>query len=138
MARALKLCVTQIDNCCATSFLTAKRVDDDVEDGLWRIHDTLYDLTEFINSHPGGPDWLTLTKGTDITEAFEVHHLDPTKLNSYLKKFYVRPATTPQNSKLTFKPNGFYVTVRKRVAEKLRTIDVKTINFKSKVSFHLN
>jgi hypothetical protein len=33
----------------------------------WRIHDQLYDFTEFLPLHPGGPDWLILSRGTDIT-----------------------------------------------------------------------
>lgn len=115
------------------SYLDAKRLDDGVEDGLWRIHDSLYDLTDFIKSHPGGPDWLILTKGTDITEAYETHHLYPEKLEPYLKKYYVRPASTPKNMKLTFHPDGFYITLRKRVSDKLRQIDVKATNFRSKV-----
>jgi cytochrome b involved in lipid metabolism len=28
---------------------------------LWRIHDKLYDFKSFINSHPGGSEWLGLT-----------------------------------------------------------------------------
>lgn len=38
------------------------RKQDDNAEGLWRVHDTLYDLTEFINWHPGGADWIRLTK----------------------------------------------------------------------------
>lgn len=34
----------------------------DGAEGLWRVHDGLYDLNDFIATHPGGPDWLTLTK----------------------------------------------------------------------------
>lgn len=35
---------------------------DDKADGLWRIHNTIYDLNDFIKSHPGGSDWIELTK----------------------------------------------------------------------------
>lgn len=40
---------------------------------LWRINNRLYNLDEFINNHPGGAEWITLTRGTDITELFEVN-----------------------------------------------------------------
>lgn len=43
------------------SWLESKRDDDNAE-GLWRVHNTLYDLTKFINMHPGGSDWLIFTK----------------------------------------------------------------------------
>ena len=55
-------------------FLEGRRKDDGAE-GLWRIKNKLYDLESFVDSHPGGAEWLRLTKGTDITEAFEVRHL---------------------------------------------------------------
>lgn len=42
-------------------WLTGKAIDDGAE-GLWRIHDKLYDLTSFIKNHPGGEEWLELTK----------------------------------------------------------------------------
>ena len=73
-------------------WLKAKAVDDDCG-GLWRIHDDLYDFEKFIKIHPGGADWLSLTKGTDITEAVESMHAlgIPKKL---LAKYRVRRATT--------------------------------------------
>lgn len=46
-------------------WLEGKRHDDGAE-GLWRIHDTLYDLTEFVERHPGGPEWIRLTKVSRI------------------------------------------------------------------------
>ena len=42
-------------------WLEGKKKDDGAEN-LWRIHDGLYDLSSFINKHPGGSMWLTLTK----------------------------------------------------------------------------
>lgn len=42
-------------------WLEDKKRDDGAE-GLWRIHDSLYDLSDFIKEHPGGQDWLVLTK----------------------------------------------------------------------------
>lgn len=31
-------------------------------DELWRVHDGLYDLEKWIYSHPGGSQWLEITK----------------------------------------------------------------------------
>jgi Cytochrome b5-like Heme/Steroid binding domain len=42
-------------------WLEGRRADDNAE-GLWRVHDKLYDLTDFVEKHPGGSLWLTLTK----------------------------------------------------------------------------
>lgn len=43
------------------SWLRSKRKDDNAE-GLWRVHDNLYNLTDFIDKHPGGKDWLQFTE----------------------------------------------------------------------------
>jgi Cytochrome b5-like Heme/Steroid binding domain len=42
-------------------WLESRRADDGAE-GLWRVHDKLYDMKEFINKHPGGKEWLILTE----------------------------------------------------------------------------
>lgn len=97
-----------------------KRQDDGAE-MLWRIYDNLYDFKYFQEIHPGGIDWLRLTRGTDITEAFESHHISsgPSKLLQY---YFIRKAVTPRNSKLTFDDDGFYKTLKRRVAPKLKSI----------------
>lgn len=107
------------------SWLEAKRIDDNVEDGLWRIGNALYDFTEFINIHPGGADWIELTKGQDITELFQTHHIFMAKPNYYLAKYKVRDTDKPRNSKLRFEENGFYMTLKQRAADKVRQFDGK-------------
>ena len=119
------------------TWLEAKRDDDNCE-GLWRIHNHLYDLTDFIDKHPGGSDWLEFTKGTDITEAFEAHHIFQDKLTKLLDKYRVREITTPRNVKLTFREDGFYYTLRKRVVKKLPQLAKSTPQLKSKVRVLLN
>lgn len=99
------------------------RQTDDKAEGLWRIHDKLYDLRDFVDLHPGGKDWIRFTEGTDITEAFEVHHVYAEKAEKLLDNFYVREATQPRNFKLTFNENGFYRTFKRRAAEKLLTVN---------------
>lgn len=49
-----------------TQWLTGKAMDDGAE-GLWRVHDKLYDLTDFVKKHPGGDEWLELTKVSAIS-----------------------------------------------------------------------
>lgn len=115
-------------------WLSAKCDDDNVEDGLWRIHDTLYDLTDFINKHPGGADWLKMTKGHDITEAYSIHHIAIEKTEPYLRKYRVRETTRPRNVKLTFNENGFYMTLKRKLVAKLPEIKNRTKVY-SKVDF---
>lgn len=42
-------------------WLAGKALDDGAE-GLWRVHDGIYDLNTFMNQHPGGSEWLELSK----------------------------------------------------------------------------
>ncbi len=83
-------------------------------DGLWRIHGKAYDFSSFAVNHPGnarahcfhairptaacfgsvvssgGKHWIELTKGLDITDLFEVHHLNFDKASAVLPKYYVK------------------------------------------------
>lgn len=44
------------------------KVKDDYAEGLWRVNDKLYNLTDFAN-HPGGQFWLEITKVSIETAA---------------------------------------------------------------------
>lgn len=65
-------------------------------------------------------------QGTDITEAFESHHISQ-KPREFLKTFYVRDAVDPRNYFFTYDETGFYQTLKKRVASKLKTVDTSVI-----------
>lgn len=73
-----------------------------------------------------------LTQGTDITEAFECHHLSPST-EKLLNKFYVRDAKVPRNSPFTFKEDGFYRTLKREVYDELRKIPKNA----SKIADHI-
>lgn len=102
------------------NWLKSKRDDDDVS-GLWRVHNKLYDFSDFVSIHPGGDDWLQLTKGTDITELFETSHFGGTA-EKFLDSYYVKEATNLRNSPYTFKPDGFYKTVKARAEPILKEV----------------
>ncbi|XP_047510304.1 cytochrome b5-related protein-like [Pieris napi] len=101
-------------------WLDGKRKQDGAEN-LWRIHDNLYDLTEFISSHPGGTQWLEYTKGTDITEQFVTHHLGGVA-ESIIPKYFVRKANSQRNSPFTFAEDGFYVSLKTKIVDKIKDI----------------
>ncbi|XP_052895555.1 cytochrome b5-related protein-like [Anopheles moucheti] len=103
------------------NWLEGRRYDDGAE-GLWRINDGLYDLEDFARTHPGGAEWIRLTKGTDITEAFETHHISR-RAEQMLPKFYVRQAAQPRNVRLTFHEHGFYRTLKRRIRKQLDYVD---------------
>lgn len=113
-------------------WLDGRRLDDNAE-GLWRVHDKLYDLTDFVQRHPGGAEWLELTKGVDITEQFETHHIT-TKAAEVLKKFYVRDAALPRNYNFTFSDSGFYRTLKRKVADQLDDVDKRPVKISNMIS----
>ncbi len=83
------------------------------------MNNGLYDLSPFLSSHPGGSEWLRLTRGTDITEAFYVAHLRPNsgRMEETLNKFFVRTCEeVPRTSWFTFKQDGFYMRFKERAA----------------------
>jgi len=113
-------------------WIEGKRIDDNAE-GLWRIHDKLYDVTSFVDRHPGGAEWLSITKGVDITEQFETHHIGP-RAQQMLSKFYVRDAALPRNYNLTFDDSGFYRTLKRKVADKVDSLDMKPVKISNMIS----
>ncbi|KZC14948.1 Cytochrome b5-related protein [Dufourea novaeangliae] len=103
------------------AFLEARRKIDGAE-SLWRIGNNIYDLEAFSKYHPGGEEWIRLTKGTDITELFESHHLTDTA-TKLLPKYFIRKAVSSRSVPLTFKPDGFFHTFKKRALEALKHVD---------------
>ncbi|KAF5308071.1 hypothetical protein FQR65_LT06446 [Abscondita terminalis] len=61
-------------------------------------------------------------KGTDITEAFETHHLSNDPPKHLLQKYFVKKISKPRVSPYTFKDDGFYKTLKKRVRVVLKTV----------------
>lgn len=64
---------------------------------------------------------VILLQGTDITEAFECHHLNPV-VEKMIEKYFIKDAKTPRNSPFTFKEDGFYRTLKRAVREELKKI----------------
>jgi len=110
----------------AGPWLDGKRKDDNIggkQGHLWRIHDGLYDLRDFMKIHPGGKDVIESTEGIDITEAFEASHpTNPKKLNAILKKYLVKTTDQPRISRFTFKADGFYRTLKRKAEPILKRV----------------
>jgi len=104
---------------CLNTF-KGKRKDDNIGN-LWRIHDKLYNLEPYIHKHPGGTDWLTISRGLDITEAFEsAHMVNPEIVERVLKDYYVGEATSPRISPFTFKDDGFFKVLKRKASPILK------------------
>lgn len=78
------------------------------------IHGKYYDLTNF--NHPGGREILELCKNEpDCSALFESYHAfsDMNKIKTIMKKYEVGSTNKP--SLFSFKENGFYNILKKRV-----------------------
>ena len=85
----------------------------------WRIHGNVYDLTPFLERHPGGPEVLRSVKGTDdLTAIFESSHAfaDRRRVEATMRKYRVGEC---EASTLAFPDDGFYRVVTERVRAKL-------------------
>lgn len=86
------------------------------------IYDPLNEIVRFtFNNKYSFPSFTNLIclQGTDITEAFESHHLNPA-VNKVLEKYYVKKAQTPRNSPFTFKDDGFFRSLKRAVWAELQ------------------
>ena len=108
----------------------------------WHINGQLYDLTNFLDKHPGGKEILLVVKGKeDSTSMFETYHsfADFDYISNKIQEFKI--GKSPVKPLLTFKENEFYCIVRKRVKnffgnEKSVTNKVeKNINYIIKIKF---
>ena len=67
-----------------------------------------------------GAQWLSLTRGTDITELVETHHLDSERIQRLLPLYAVAqeegaPPLKPRRSPFTFEHDGFYCSLRRKI-----------------------
>lgn len=74
-------------------------------------------------------------QGTDITEAFESYHIRNIA-EKVLSNYYVREAKKPRNYKFTFDEDGFYRTLKRRAAKRLKILDRSSL-WKSKMILDL-
>lgn len=76
--------------------------------GVWvAVGRKVYDITGWLNSHPGGKTFLMLSAGRDITDLFHSYHPFTDKPSAVLSKFEIGELSTfefPQYSP----DSGFY------------------------------
>lgn len=100
----------------ATAELPPERTAD-----LWLVHGRWYDLSGFARRHPGGRFWIEETRGTDVTDLYETHHLDaaggPDRI---LAGCLVGPAAPDYRGLYDYEADALYPTLKRRVAKALR------------------
>jgi len=94
----------------------------------WRIGNKFYDLTPFLDKHPGGRTLLELARDRfdDATFAFESHHHNQAKVLKMLKLYEVKGVEPKQShdSNRTFPnltpENSFFSDFRRRATKHLQ------------------
>eukprot|EP00007_Cunea_sp_BSH-02190019_P002872 CAMPEP_0174229360 /NCGR_PEP_ID=MMETSP0417-20130205/357_1 /TAXON_ID=242541 /ORGANISM="Mayorella sp, Strain BSH-02190019" /LENGTH=468 /DNA_ID=CAMNT_0015306899 /DNA_START=168 /DNA_END=1574 /DNA_ORIENTATION=- len=82
---------------------------------LWYIHGKAYDLTSFVDQHPGGRNNLLETRGQNVTEMFEsVHALSKRNVHGMLSKYEV-PDVQAADSPFSYAEDGAYKEITRRV-----------------------
>ncbi|KAI8917733.1 delta-5 desaturase [Powellomyces hirtus] len=82
------------------------------------IRGKLYDLTDFVDRHPGGRDIMLLSTGRDVTQVYETYH-DMARTEKILRKYHV--GTLTDSALPTFpEPSPFQTTLRTRISEHFR------------------
>jgi len=90
---------------------------------LWLIDGSYYDLEPLVAWHPGTERPLRHSRGTDATTVFAAQHLRDVP-REHLVKYAVpggrvRGSIPPAPQHFSYHPEGFYMTLRKRVREHL-------------------
>lgn len=82
---------------------------------MWKIHGKVYDLTPFLDKHPGGRVILEACEGDkDVTAAFESNHAmcDMGKIRKIMAKYEVG---TCEPTEFKFEQDGFYQETKDKV-----------------------
>ena len=88
---------------------------------LWTIHGQQYDLSSYIDRHPGGKTAINLGRGRDCSALFESYHPFTSAHKSLLKKHRVKTTLSSENeSKDQCSGDYFYDTLKLRVSKVLK------------------
>lgn len=96
---------------------------------LWSIHGVHYDLSDFVNRHPGGRDAILLGRGRDCTALFESYHPFTNQHRLTLQKYRcdVKPGPVTKDDS----PDDFYNELCVRVAKTLNEKGIHPIRDRS-------
>ena len=86
-------------------------------ESLWvAVDGKVYDVTNFLESHPGGKEFLLLGAGRDLTDLLQCYHPFTDKPKKVLQKYLIGELTSFEHPR--FRPDsGFYRECRERVKE---------------------
>jgi len=88
-----------------------------VKNDCWlSVRGKVYDVTTWIDRHPGGTDTIVLNGGKDATQLFEAYH--PMKVNQVLEKYLIGQMEGPSVEHPAFPPmSEFYITLKQKIED---------------------
>ena len=92
---------------------------------LWKIHGKFYDLSTFLNLHPGGKIILEQCRGEqDLTAAFESYHAmsDMNKIKKIMKKYEIKDKW--YKTEFNFEKTSFYMELKAKVKKHFITNNI--------------
>eukprot|EP00455_Lapot_gusevi_P009201 TRINITY_DN1410_c0_g1_i3.p2 TRINITY_DN1410_c0_g1~~TRINITY_DN1410_c0_g1_i3.p2 ORF type:complete len:448 (+),score=165.22 TRINITY_DN1410_c0_g1_i3:110-1453(+) len=81
------------------------------------IENKVYDITKWLDEHPGGKDVLLLVAGRDCTNLFESYHPFSSKPHAVLKTYYIGDLEGDPEYMQYKTDSGFYRDLRREVGE---------------------
>ena len=103
-------------------------------DNKWYLYNKTYDLTNFMDKHPGGKTILELTKNeNDITATFESYHSFANIKNICQILETYKISNDGKKQMYTFKDNDFYDVCKKRVKKYLNNNIEYDVSLTSKI-----
>ncbi|EGG19896.1 delta 5 fatty acid desaturase [Cavenderia fasciculata] len=84
------------------------------EDCWVAVDGKVYDVTKWVNQHPGGSDIILYSSGRDVTNLFESYHPMSDKPAAILEKYHIGTVSSLEFPKYVVK-SKFYDTLKARV-----------------------
>ncbi|KAH9089809.1 hypothetical protein LEN26_018982 [Aphanomyces euteiches] len=81
------------------------------------VRNKVYDVTAWVDKHPGGREMVLLHAGRECTDTFDSYHPFSDKAEQVLAKYEIGTLTGPSEFPVYKPDSGFYKECRKRVGE---------------------
>jgi len=80
------------------------------------VRGKVYDVTKWIDTHPGGTDTIVLNGGKDATQLFEAYH--PLRVTQILERYLIGQIEGSSVDHPAFPPmSEFYITLKQKIEE---------------------
>ncbi|RLO13363.1 hypothetical protein DYB28_012462 [Aphanomyces astaci] len=81
------------------------------------VRNKVYDVTSWVDKHPGGAEMVTLHSGREATDTFDSYHPFSDRAEKVLAKYEIGTLAGPAEFPVYKPDTGFYRECRKRVGE---------------------